>query len=189
MVAVGEVPDMDLALLETTLEERGEPAFRARQVWEWASRGVASYELMTTLPKALRTALAEEVPFSTLDLVADPARPTTTKSRVIAAGQQVVRFDHEETAPLAADVRDALLARAKALLPIVRACVLSDYGKGVVTAEVAGDLIAAAAAAGVPVVVDPKGLDYRKYRGATVVKTACSTRASEPPSWSRSSHA
>jgi 23S rRNA (adenine2503-C2)-methyltransferase len=62
---------MDLALLETTLAERGEPAYRARQVWEWTARGAKSYEDMTTLSKALRATLAESVPFSTLELVTE----------------------------------------------------------------------------------------------------------------------
>jgi 23S rRNA (adenine2503-C2)-methyltransferase len=62
---------MDLALLESTLAERGEPAYRARQVWEWTARGVSSYEDMTTLPKTLRVTLEESVPFSTLDVVSE----------------------------------------------------------------------------------------------------------------------
>jgi 23S rRNA (adenine2503-C2)-methyltransferase len=62
---------VDHALLERTLAERGEPAYRSRQVWEWASRGVDSYDGMTTLPKALRGALAAEVPFSTLETVTE----------------------------------------------------------------------------------------------------------------------
>jgi 23S rRNA (adenine2503-C2)-methyltransferase len=62
---------MDLALLERTLAARDEPSYRARQVWEWTTRGVASYEQMTTLPKALRAALADEVPFSTLEVVTE----------------------------------------------------------------------------------------------------------------------
>jgi 23S rRNA (adenine2503-C2)-methyltransferase len=57
---------MDLQLLEHTLRERGEPAFRARQVWEWTARGAAGYEAMTNLPRALREELASAVPFSTL---------------------------------------------------------------------------------------------------------------------------
>jgi 23S rRNA (adenine2503-C2)-methyltransferase len=57
---------MDLELLQSTLADRGEPAFRARQVWEWAARGVVGYEGMTNVPAALRTELAEAVPFSTL---------------------------------------------------------------------------------------------------------------------------
>jgi 23S rRNA (adenine2503-C2)-methyltransferase len=64
---------MDLTLLEQTLADRGEPAYRARQVWEWAARGVAGYHEMTNVPAALRTELADAVPFSTLEL-ADEAR-------------------------------------------------------------------------------------------------------------------
>jgi len=57
---------MDLPLLEQTLRERGEPAFRARQVWEWTARGAAGYDAMTNLPRGLRSELAAVVPFSTL---------------------------------------------------------------------------------------------------------------------------
>jgi 23S rRNA (adenine2503-C2)-methyltransferase len=57
---------MDLALLEATLRERGEPAFRTHQVWEWAARGAAGYVDMTNLPRALRDELESAVPFSTL---------------------------------------------------------------------------------------------------------------------------
>src|SRR5919106_22 len=59
---------MDLALLESALAERAEPAFRARQVWEWAARGVRGYDEMTNVPAALRRALADEVPFSSVAL-------------------------------------------------------------------------------------------------------------------------
>jgi 23S rRNA (adenine2503-C2)-methyltransferase len=60
---------MDRALLESFLADHGKPAYRARQVWEWAARGVASYLEMTNLPRGLREALEESVPFSTLTLV------------------------------------------------------------------------------------------------------------------------
>ena len=60
---------MDLQLLQRTLAELGEPAYRARQVWEWTARGATSYDEMTTLGKGLRAALADAVPFSTLDVV------------------------------------------------------------------------------------------------------------------------
>jgi 23S rRNA (adenine2503-C2)-methyltransferase len=59
---------MDLELLERALAQRGEPRFRAGQVWEWAARGVDSYEDMTNLPAGLRERLPEDVPFSTLAL-------------------------------------------------------------------------------------------------------------------------
>jgi 23S rRNA (adenine2503-C2)-methyltransferase len=59
---------MDLALLESALAERGQPKFRARQVWQWTAAGAGGYAEMTTLPAALRAELAEHVPFSTLEL-------------------------------------------------------------------------------------------------------------------------
>jgi 23S rRNA (adenine2503-C2)-methyltransferase len=57
---------MDLALLEERLAARGEPGFRARQVWAWAARGAPGFEGMTDIPALLRRDLAREVPFSTL---------------------------------------------------------------------------------------------------------------------------
>jgi 23S rRNA (adenine2503-C2)-methyltransferase len=57
---------MDMALLDEILRERGEPAFRARQVWEWTARGASGYGAMTNLPLALREELATAVRFSTL---------------------------------------------------------------------------------------------------------------------------
>jgi 23S rRNA (adenine2503-C2)-methyltransferase len=57
---------VDLRLLETTLADAGEPAYRARQVWEWAARGASGYDAMTNLPRTLRERLDAGVPFSTL---------------------------------------------------------------------------------------------------------------------------
>jgi 23S rRNA (adenine2503-C2)-methyltransferase len=59
---------VDLDLLQSTLDDLGQPAFRARQVWEWTARGVPGYEAMTNVPAALRGELDARVPFSTLTL-------------------------------------------------------------------------------------------------------------------------
>jgi 23S rRNA (adenine2503-C2)-methyltransferase len=59
---------VDFKLLETTLADRGEPAYRAGQVWEWASRGVAGYDAMTNVSRSLRQQLEESVPFSSLSV-------------------------------------------------------------------------------------------------------------------------
>jgi 23S rRNA (adenine2503-C2)-methyltransferase len=59
---------VDLALLDSTLTDLGQPAFRARQVWAWAARGAGGYHEMTDLPASLRDALTERVPFSTLEV-------------------------------------------------------------------------------------------------------------------------
>jgi len=103
-------------------------------------------------------------------IVTDSARPTTTKTRVVAHSQQMVRIDHEQLGPLSDAVEVELLAQLESQLTRVRAAVVSDYGKGVITPSLCERFLALARAAGVPVVVDPKGTDYRKYRGATVVK-------------------
>jgi 23S rRNA (adenine2503-C2)-methyltransferase len=72
---------MDRGLLERVLAEGGEPAYRARQAWSWATEGVASYEAMTTLPKALRADLERNVPFSTLEVVTEcESRDGTVKT-------------------------------------------------------------------------------------------------------------
>jgi 23S rRNA (adenine2503-C2)-methyltransferase len=72
---------VDLALLETTLADLGEPSFRTSQVWEWASRGVQSYDAMTNVPQRVRDALTEAVPFSTLTLVQErEAKDGTVKA-------------------------------------------------------------------------------------------------------------
>ena len=58
---------MDFALLDETLAAAGQPAFRARQVWRWASRGAASFAEMTDLPAGLRARLEEHVPYSSIE--------------------------------------------------------------------------------------------------------------------------
>jgi 23S rRNA (adenine2503-C2)-methyltransferase len=71
---------VDVGLLEGTLLELDQPPYRAGQVWSWAARGAAGYEAMTDLPKQLREALAERVPFSTLSVeVQREARDGTIK--------------------------------------------------------------------------------------------------------------
>lgn len=102
------------------------------------------------------------------DLIACPGRPTITKLRVLSRNQQLIRLDFEESLSMAGVFdRAAYLARFREALAPVGAVVLSDYGKGTLVDVVA--LIAAAREAGKPVLVDPKGSDYRPYRGATLL--------------------
>jgi 23S rRNA (adenine2503-C2)-methyltransferase len=72
---------VDLELLDQKLGERGEPRYRAAQVWEWTARGAVGYDEMTNVPAALRAALAQDVPFSTLEPGAQAeARDGTVKT-------------------------------------------------------------------------------------------------------------
>ncbi|CCG08908.1 Bifunctional protein hldE [Pararhodospirillum photometricum DSM 122] len=98
-----------------------------------------------------------------------PSRRTSLKTRFIAGGQQLLRADEETIAPLAPDDAARLLADARARLAQAGALVLSDYGKGVLDGDVTQTLIALGRAAGVPVIVDPKGRDFTRYRGASLL--------------------
>src|ERR1700686_5169682 len=72
---------MDLDLLASTLADLGEPAYRRRQVWHWAAQGAGGFDVMTDLPVALRGALTESVPFSSLALESEAhARDGTVKA-------------------------------------------------------------------------------------------------------------
>jgi D-beta-D-heptose 7-phosphate kinase/D-beta-D-heptose 1-phosphate adenosyltransferase len=94
-----------------------------------------------------------------------PTHPTITKLRVISRHQQLLRMDFEE--PFSAADSAALAARAERLFAHVGVIVLSDYNKGALLD--AGRMIAAARLAGKPVLVDPKGSDFSRYRGATLL--------------------
>jgi D-beta-D-heptose 7-phosphate kinase/D-beta-D-heptose 1-phosphate adenosyltransferase len=98
-----------------------------------------------------------------------PGRRTTTKTRVIAQSQHVVRLDTDERTLLSSELERHVLGYAEREIPSADVVVLSDYGKGVITPVVAATLIASARRIGKPVVVDPAGNDYSRYRGATVL--------------------
>ncbi len=103
------------------------------------------------------------------DLVAEPGRVTAVKTRFMAGSQQILRADRETVAPLGATARARVIDAVAAGLETSSVLVLSDYGKGVLADGVAADLIALARDRGRPVLVDPKGRDYRRYRGAGLV--------------------
>lgn len=102
-------------------------------------------------------------------VIEDTTRPTTTKTRITAGGQQIVRFDEEERSSLTEPVEAALRSACHTLLENTDAIVISDYAKGVVSETFCRWLIAEAARLGKPIVVDPKSRDLARYRGATVV--------------------
>jgi D-beta-D-heptose 7-phosphate kinase/D-beta-D-heptose 1-phosphate adenosyltransferase len=97
-------------------------------------------------------------------------RPTTTKTRLVARSQQVVRFDEEDDGDLGPDDLARLRSSIDAVVGSCDALVLEDYNKGVLTASVIAHALAQAAARGIPVVVDPKFRNFFAYRGATIFK-------------------
>src|SRR5690606_28255776 len=113
------------------------------------------------------TALAERLRAARVhcEFEAVATHPTITKLRVLSRHQQLLRLDFEK--PFAAADAARLLERARPAIAGVGALVLSDYAKGALADP--QPLIQAARAAGVPVLVDPKGSDFSRYRGATLL--------------------
>ncbi len=95
-------------------------------------------------------------------VIRDGTRPTVEKTRLIARSQQVLRFDREDRAPLAKNAEASLVKEIGRLLVGTDMVVLSDYAKGTLTKGVLEHVLKS----GVPALVDPKGTDYSRYRGA-----------------------
>jgi len=102
-------------------------------------------------------------------VIADPDRPTTVKTRVIAHSQQVVRVDREPKGPPSRKTHDALLRKVLAALDGVDGVVFSDYRKGALSAELVREVTAAARRKGLFVAVDPKQTDFAFYGGCSVI--------------------
>jgi D-beta-D-heptose 7-phosphate kinase / D-beta-D-heptose 1-phosphate adenosyltransferase len=99
-----------------------------------------------------------------------PQRVTTVKTRYVGANQQLLRVDRETPSPLDPYIREDLLRLARELVTDHQIVIISDYAKGVLTEGVAFEIIRAAREAGARVIVDPKGGDHIRYRGADLLK-------------------
>lgn len=128
---------------------------------------------------------------STDAVLADPGRPTSVKTRILARGKHILRLDHESRRDIDAELQERI-CDALARCPRPGAVVLSDYGKGLLTERVLATALDLAKQWGVPSVVDPKGDDYRKYRGCTVItpnkkeaEQASGRRLTDPESYAR----
>ncbi|ACR67771.1 bifunctional heptose 7-phosphate kinase/heptose 1-phosphate adenyltransferase [Edwardsiella ictaluri] len=148
-----------------TIEER--PGGAANVAMNIASLGASARLVGLTgvddAARALSTRL-DEVHVE-CDFVAIPAQPTITKLRVLSRNQQLIRLDFEEG--FGGVDPGPILARIRQALPQVGAVILSDYAKGALASVQA--MICLARDAGVPVLIDPKGTDFERYRGATLL--------------------
>ncbi|MEB3197409.1 MAG: PfkB family carbohydrate kinase [Candidatus Sericytochromatia bacterium] len=109
----------------------------------------------------------------TVATLVDPARPTTTKTRISASSQQsvtqqIVRIDREERGPMTPELESALLAAIEARLPQLDALLLSDYGNGVLTPRVIAGVLALAEQHGTIVTVDSQG-DLARFPGSWIL--------------------
>lgn len=106
----------------------------------------------------------------TRGVLVDASRPTTVKTRIVADDQQLLRIDDERKDPIGSVIRRDMLDRLQEDVEHADCVVISDYGKGVVSSEVSTALVETAHGAAKRAMVDPYGPDYRKYRGADILK-------------------
>ncbi|HVZ08168.1 bifunctional heptose 7-phosphate kinase/heptose 1-phosphate adenyltransferase [Rhodopila sp.] len=102
-------------------------------------------------------------------LLVQGGRTTTLKTRLIASGQQLLRADREQTDPIHPKLADRMLRIALDAMAATTVTILSDYGKGVLAADVPPRLVEAARKAGRKLIVDPRGSDFARYAGADIV--------------------
>jgi len=100
------------------------------------------------------------------DIILSSQRRTTVKTRIIAHSQQVVRLDQEKTNPISDAEAEKILEAIEKIFQNSDIVIISDYAKGVVTPKILKRLIMES---GKTVVVDPKGKDYSKYLGASIL--------------------
>ncbi len=96
-------------------------------------------------------------------------RPTTTKTRIIAQSQQILRTDREDRCSIELEAEASIINWVQEHLDRLHACILSDYAKGMLTEKLIASVISLCNQASIPVIVDPKGHRYSRYCGATVI--------------------
>jgi len=102
-------------------------------------------------------------------LIRAEGRPTTVKTRLVAHQQHLARIDREDISPIEDGIRETAISRVRAIINDHGAVVISDYAKGFLTNELISAVINLCAETRTPVLVDPKGKEYGKYKGATLL--------------------
>ena len=113
--------------------------------------------------------LFSDIGVDTAGIVREPNRPTTRKTRIIAANQHVLRIDRETRIDISDATRDKIAAFIKRKMPDVDVVLISDYGKGLMTKTLLSIIVATAKKYDKMTIVDPKGLDFSKYAGASML--------------------
>ena len=121
-------------------------------------------------PGTMLTGILAERGLDASGVVADPARPTTVKTRVIAHGQHVVRIDTESRADCPEELQKKMLDGLRRAADSLDGIIIEDYNKGVVTRRLIGDVSAIARSRKIPVTVDPKFDHFLDFTGVTVFK-------------------
>jgi D-beta-D-heptose 7-phosphate kinase/D-beta-D-heptose 1-phosphate adenosyltransferase len=105
----------------------------------------------------------------TQGIIREPGRPTTRKKRILAANQQMLRIDWETRTDITPESLELISRVLAAKIPESDLVLVSDYGKGLLAPGLIAHIAAAARRAGKPAIGDPKGLDYARYAGLTLL--------------------
>lgn len=114
--------------------------------------------------------LLESEGIDTAAVISDPSRPTTTKTRIMSDGHQIIRLDSEVTDPVSGSIPGKIVAAAEMTAGELDAVILQDYNKGVLIPEVIAGTISACRKKGIPVTVDPKFINFFQFRNCTLFK-------------------
>ncbi|RME20803.1 MAG: D-glycero-beta-D-manno-heptose-7-phosphate kinase, partial [Candidatus Zixiibacteriota bacterium] len=113
--------------------------------------------------------LLSENGISSDHLIVDPSRQTTTKTRIIAHGQQVVRADREDRSDLAPELQEQVIAALRELAPNLDAVIISDYGKGIITRTLLDRVVELCNERDIFVAVDPKETNFHNYHHVSLI--------------------
>jgi rfaE bifunctional protein kinase chain/domain len=165
-------PEAPVAVVQVTREEN-RPGGAGNVVLNLVSLG-AEVVLVGRIGKdfagqMLRDALIEEK-VDLRGLFVQNGFSTPLKNRIIAENQQIVRVDHEEASPLPEMLEQEIIEALPSLMAGVAAIAISDYGKGFLSRTLLSSIIDQANLCGIPVITDPKGIDFTKYSGTTIIK-------------------
>lgn len=116
------------------------------------------------------TGILAEEGIATDAIIKDDKRPTTVKTRVVVGSHQLVRVDREITDEVSTDIEEELISKLGPYINEADIILFSDYGKGLFSAGLTQHLIGLAKDKQKKVIIDPKGLNYEKYKGAFMIK-------------------
>ena len=114
--------------------------------------------------------LLEKEGINTDAVIFDSNRPTTSKTRIMSGGHQLIRLDREVTEPISENLQNEVFAHIERIIGDLNAIVLEDYNKGVLTPGLISGILSVSRSENVPVAVDPKFMNFFEYRGCTLFK-------------------
>lgn len=164
-------PEAPVPVVEVTSEDLmpGGSANVVNNIWSLGGRALVTGVVGADSDGRRLAGILKEKGIPADGIITDAKRPTTTKTRVIAHSQQMVRFDRESRDKIDAGVSKKITGYIKKAVRGADVVVISDYAKGLITGGLAGEIRRICETLGIPLLVDPKVEHFDFYKGATIV--------------------